>query len=54
MFIFGLCFILYSDNYSKISGFLWQYCRYELVLDGESEITDFMKLMLLLIRIILK
>ena len=27
-----------SDNCSKTSGTLWQYCRDELVLDGNSEV----------------
>ena len=31
----------YSDNFSKKSGILWQYCRYELVLDANNAMTDF-------------
>ena len=33
--------IEYSDNYSKISGILGQYCRDELALDGNDAIVDF-------------
>ena len=33
--------IEYSDNCSKISGTLWQYCRDELVLDDDNAIADF-------------
>ena len=32
--------IKYSDNYSKTSGILWQYCRDELAL-ANNGITDF-------------
>ena len=33
--------IEYSDNYSKTSGILWQYCRDEPAVDNDNEITDF-------------
>ena len=34
--------IKYSDNYSKTSGPLWQYCRYALVLNaGNGNLVDF-------------
>ena len=33
--------IEYSDNYSKISGILWQYCRNEPTLATNGDITDF-------------
>ena len=33
--------IEYRDNYSKTSGILWQYCRYEPALDANNAITDF-------------
>ena len=33
--------IEYSDNYSKILGILWQYCRDEPALDNNGCITDF-------------
>ena len=33
--------IEYSDNYSKTSGILWQYCRDELAVNDDSEIIDF-------------
>ena len=33
--------IEYSDNYSKTSGILWQYCRNELALNDSGEIVDF-------------
>ena len=33
--------IEYSDNYSKTSGILWQYCRDEPALDNKGDITDF-------------
>ena len=31
----------YSDNYSKASGILWQYCRDKPVLDANNIFTDF-------------
>ena len=31
----------YSDNYSKTSAFIWQYCRYEPTLDDDNAIIDF-------------
>ena len=31
----------YSENYSKTSGMLWQYCRDEPALDDIGRITDF-------------
>ena len=31
----------YSDNYSKTSGILWQYCRDEPALDDDGAVTDF-------------
>ena len=43
--------IEYSNNYSKPTGILWQYCRDELALDDGDAITDFKHLMLLLIRL---
>ena len=33
--------IEYNDNYSKISGTLWQYCRDEPAADANSAIGDF-------------
>ena len=33
--------IEYSDNHSKTSGILWQYCRSVLALDDNNAITDF-------------
>ena len=30
----------YSDNYSKTSGILWQYCRDELTVEDNGAITD--------------
>ena len=33
--------IEYSENYSKILGILWQYCRDELAIDNNGCITDF-------------
>ena len=33
--------IEYSNNYSKTSGVLWQYCRDEATLNGDGEIVDF-------------
>ena len=33
--------IEYSDNYSKTSRILWQYCRDEPVLHANNAITDF-------------
>ena len=33
--------IEYSDNYSKISGILWQYCRDKPAVNDNSEIIDF-------------
>ena len=33
--------IKYSDNYSKTSGILWQYCRDEPTLADDGAITDF-------------
>ena len=33
--------IEHSDNYSKISGILRQYCRDQLVLNDDGEITNF-------------
>ena len=35
--------IEYSDNYSKTSGILWQYCRDKPALSDNSDITDFNK-----------
>ena len=43
--------IEYSNNYSKPTRILWQYCRDELALDDGDAITDFKHLMLLLIRL---
>ena len=34
--------IEYSDNYSKISGSLWQYFRVQPVIDNEENIADFL------------
>ena len=31
----------YSDNYSKVSGTLEQYCRDEMAVDDDTDITDF-------------
>ena len=31
----------YTDNYSKISEILWQYCKDEQALDANNAITDF-------------
>ena len=31
----------YSDNYSKTSGSLWQYCRHEIFLDNNGATADF-------------
>ena len=33
--------IEYSDNYSKTSGILWQYCRDEPAINDNCEIVDF-------------
>ena len=33
--------IEYSDNYSKTSGSLWQYCKYIPAVDNDGDITDF-------------
>ena len=33
--------IEYSDNYSKTSGILWQYCRDEPAVDNNGAIADF-------------
>ena len=33
--------IEYTDNYSKTSGSLWQYYRYESLLDNNGAIADF-------------
>ena len=33
--------IEYSDNYSKTSGILWQFCRYVPAVDANGAITDF-------------
>ena len=33
--------IEYSDNYSKTSGILWQYCRDEPDVDNNGDIDDF-------------
>ena len=33
--------IEYSDNYSKTSGILWQYCRDKLALAANGDIADF-------------
>ena len=33
--------IKYNDNYEKISGILWQYCRDELAVDGDDAIRNF-------------
>ena len=33
--------IVYSNNFSKISGILRQYCRDDLAVDGNNEIVDF-------------
>ena len=35
--------IEYSDNYSKTSGILWQYCRDVLAGDNDGTITDFIE-----------
>ena len=32
--------IEYSDNYSKISGSLWQYCKEVPAVDNSGDITD--------------
>ena len=45
--------IEYSENYSKASGSLWQYCNDIRAVDDDSSIVDFKKLMLL-IHLILK
>ena len=42
----------YNNNYSKMSGSLWQYCRDETAVDAANgDILDFTELMLLLIRL---
>ena len=48
--------IEYSDNYSKISGTLWQYCRDEPALTdaNDNAVLILMQIMLLLIRLKLK
>ena len=33
-------FIEYSDNYSKISGSLWQYCKDMLAVNNDGNIVD--------------
>ena len=33
--------IKYSDNYSKISGSLWQYCKHIPAVDNNGAIIDF-------------
>ena len=33
--------IEYSDNYSKTSGSLWQYCKYIPAVDNDGDIVDF-------------
>ena len=33
--------IEYSDNYSKTSGSLWQYCKDILVINNNGDIVDF-------------
>ena len=33
--------IEYSDNYSKTSGFLWQNCRDQLIVDNNGSMADF-------------
>ena len=43
--------IEYSDNYSKTSGILWQYCRDEPAVDDNGAFADFTELMLLLIHL---
>ena len=42
----------YSDNYSKTSGILWQYCRDEPALADDSTIAELLQIMLtILIRL---
>ena len=43
----------YSDNHSKTSAILWQYCRDELAVNDEGQLLILLKLMLLLIRFFL-
>ena len=43
----------YSDNHSKASAILWQYCRDELAVNDEGQLLILLKLMLLLIRFFL-
>ena len=45
--------IEYSDNYSKTSGSLWQYCKDIPAVNNIGDIVDFMELMQL-IHLILK
>ena len=45
--------IEYSENYSKASGSLWQYCNDIPTVDDDSSIVNFKELMLL-IHLILK
>ena len=53
--VMSMCSLIeYSDNYSKTSGILWQYCRDELTLSNVVQLLLLMKLMLLLIRLKLK
>ena len=40
--------IEYSDNYLKISGSLWQYCRNKLAVNTDTNIVDLWQLMLLI------
>ena len=46
--------IEYSDNYSKASGILWQYCRDVRVVNNDGALFISLKLMLLLIRLFSK
>ena len=41
----------YSDNYSKISGVLWQYFRHVPAVNDDSEINDFNEGYQILIRL---
>ena len=41
MLVYNL--IKYSDNYSKTSGILWQYCRDELAVDNNDAIVNFVE-----------
>ena len=42
-----------SDNYSKTSGILWQYCRDELAVNDDGQLLILLELILLLTRFLL-